>query len=268
MDSWYGRLNPPPDPAVSAELNRQRSKLQATLAACTIVHAEQTMASQVALERTVDAVALLRFISEANWTCRIRSYCTPLGMERDDVFSELNMTDGAIKSTSHHILRHVTAAWNVDRARHYLPGILEDLHALASDNSSTELRRALFEALLIYSKNTLTLDPAEKLVFVLVSLESLLLRDSSEPVQGNLAERLAFLCGKTLEERKEIVATTRKAYTLRSQFVHHGRGIEDVDTLEKFLFLVWQALANLIGNFKNFARREDLISYLNDRRLA
>jgi hypothetical protein len=268
MDAWYGRLNPPPDPAVSAELNRQRSKLQATLAACTIVHAERSMASQVALERTVDAVALLRFISEANWTCRIRSYCTPLGMQRDDVVTELNMENGAIKNTSGRVLRPETAAWNVDRCRHQLPGMLEKLHGFASDNSSTELRKALFEALLIYSKNTLTLDLAEKLVFVLVSLESLLLRDSSEPIQGNLAERLAFLCGETLEERKEIVAITKKAYALRSQFVHHGRGIEDVDALDKFLLIAWQALANLISNFKNFARREDLISYLNDRRLA
>jgi hypothetical protein len=268
MDAWYSRNKPPLDPEVRAAMNRQRSKLQATLAACTIIHAEQTMASQVALDRTIDAVALLRFISEANWTCRIRSYCTPLGMQREDCVHEFNMANGAIKSTSDRILRAVTAAWNVDHCRHYLPGMLEKLHDLASDNSSTELRRALFEALLIYSKNTLTLDPAEKLVFVLVCLESLLLLDSSEPIQGNLAERLAFLCGETLEERKEVVAITKKAYALRSQFVHHGRGIEDVDTLDKFLFFAWQALANLIGDLNSFTRREDLISYLNDRKLA
>jgi hypothetical protein len=189
-------------------------------------------------------------------------------MEREDIFSELFIEKGAITSKSSRALRSGTAAWNVDQARHLFPGLLEKLHGLASDISSTEMRKSLYESLLIYSKNTLTLDPSEKLVFVLVSLESLLLRDSSEPIQGNLAERLAFLVGENLEERKEAVAITKDAYALRSNFVHHGRGIDDVETLDKFLLQAWQGLANLISNLDNFARREDLISYLNDRRLA
>lgn len=268
MDSWYGRLTIPPAPDIIAAMNRERSKLQATLAACTCIRAEKIKASQVAIERTNDSVALLRFISEANLTCKIRSYVTPLGMEREDTLSELHIENGAIKNTISRALRSGTAAWNVDKARHLLPGLLEQLDGLASDTASTELRKSLFESLLIYSKNTLTLDPSEKLVFVLVSLESLLLRDSSEPIQGNLAERLAFLVGESLEERKAVVAITKSAYALRSRFVHHGREINDLETLNKFLMLAWQGLANLINNLDNFARREDLISYLNDRRLA
>ncbi len=268
MEKWYGRIDVSNNPEVKAAKVRERSRLQATLAACSIVRAEPKKASQVAFERAIEASSLLRFLSEANWSCKIRSYVVPSGMEREDSAHELIVANGEIKVMASRALRSVTAAWNVDRNKHLLPGLLEHLDALASDPTSTELRKSLLETLLIYAKNNLTLDPAEKLVFVLVSLESLLLRNDSEPIQSNLADRLAFLVGNTLEERKEIVAATRKTYALRSKFVHHARAIEDETLVDKFLDYAWQALANILVSLDKFESRENLISWLNDRKLT
>jgi hypothetical protein len=55
-----------------------------------------------------------------------------------------------------------------------------------------------------------------------------------------------FLVGENLEERKKIVESTKKTYGLRSRFVHHGSPIEDLNTLDEFLFYAWQ------GSGKNF----------------
>jgi hypothetical protein len=105
-------------------------------------------------------------------------------------------------------------------------------------------------------------------LFVLVALESLLLRDGTEAIQGNLAERLAFLAGPSFDERKVIVETTRTVYRLRSNFVHHGKAVEEVEALERFLDYAWKALATVLTEVDKFVSRDDLISYLNDRRLA
>ena len=109
-----------------------------------------------------------------------------------------------------------------------MPNVLAGLHDLAKNNSGTELRKSLFESLLIYSRNNLTTDLSEKLLFVLVALEALLLRDGSEAIQGNLAERLAFLAGPTLQDRKAIVASTTNNLQAPLKFCSPRKSIEDL----------------------------------------
>jgi hypothetical protein len=83
-----------------------------------------------------------------------------------------------------------------------------------------------------------------------------------------LADRLAFLIGETLDERRKIVEITKKTYSERSKFVHHGQGSKESDLLDEFLVFAWKALANILLNLSSFASRADLISFLNDRKLA
>ena len=268
MDAWYSRFDAGQDTRVKDALNRERSALQATLAACTRVCAEPRKAFEIALERTSDATALLRFLSHANWSCKIRSEAVPMGSERRNSVTSLFVVEGAIEQIQKGLTDAPPRPWNVTENVLLLPDILARLHDLALNNKGTELRKSLYEAILIYSRNNLTTDLSEKLLFVLVSLESLLLRDGTEAIQGNLAERLAFLAGPTLDERKAIVETTRTVYRLRSNFVHHGKAVEEVEALEQFLDYAWRALATVLTEVDKFASHADLISYLNDRRLA
>jgi len=57
---------------------------------------------------------------------------------------------------------------------------------------------------LIYSRNSIATDISDKLLFVLVALESMLLKDSNEPLQKNIGERMAFLVGDSAQSRKVI----------------------------------------------------------------
>jgi len=45
------------------------------------------------------------------------------------------------------------------------------------------------------------------------------LKDSNEPIQKNLGERMAFIIGESLEERKKIVANVEDFYRIRSRLV-------------------------------------------------
>jgi len=56
------------------------------------------------------------------------------------------------------------------------------------------------------------------MLFVAAAIESLLLKDPHEPIQKSLGERMAFLIGHSLAERKEIVKAVEGFYRIRSAF--------------------------------------------------
>ena len=94
------------------------------------------------------------------------------------------------------------------------------------------------------------------------------MKDASEPITGNLAERIAFLIGQGLEERKQIVHDTRKTYAMRSKFIHHGQKIEDVEVFERFLHNAWTAISSLVSLRDQVKTRQELITILEDRKLS
>ncbi len=117
--------------------------------------------------------------------------------------------------------------------------LVKALSDLAS-NVSTPLRRALYDALLLYSRQSQAFEISDKLVFCLSSLESILLRNQTEPIQKNLGERMAYLVGDNVEGRKQIAKTVDEIYKIRSAFVHHGQTPKHIEILDRFLSMAWQ----------------------------
>jgi hypothetical protein len=66
-------------------------------------------------------------------------------------------------------------------------------------------------------------DFAERLIKLMVALESLVILDDREPIVSNLGERTAFLVGKNLDDRMSVDSQVKKLYRLRSRVIHHGR---------------------------------------------
>ena len=224
-------------PAAEAALNKMRSKLQGTLAACSHVRAEQRKAAETARSLAENATALLRFLSPANFDSRVVCYCTLSGSEQLGSGTELFMRDGIIAGISRHVRDQRNADWLIDKSLEQMPGTLKALDSLAS-NTSTELRRSLCDAMILHSRQSQAIEPSDKLVFALVALESILLRDTTEPIQENLGLRMAFLTGRSIQERKEIVRNVKDAYNARSAFVHHGQKTSQIEALNQFLVRV------------------------------
>jgi hypothetical protein len=270
LDGWFPSKpldNPDMDRRVRELENDTRAKFQATLAACVKVRAEAKAASQQALTKALRATALLRFLSIANWTSKVKSFALPLGMENSASWHSFNLDNGVVKGLSAASIFEGPYEWVTDEARAELPGLLECLSDLAS-SQSTDFRKTLLDAMLIYSRNSTTTDPANKLVFILVALESMLLKDASEPIQGNLGERMAFLVGASLEARKNIVSTVRKTYAMRSKFIHHGQGIDDLEVFDAFLFNAWSCFSKLLELRDRFKTRLELIGKLDEMKLS
>ena len=141
--------------------------------------------------------------------------------------------------------------------------LLGALHPL-----TTDFRKDLYDALILYSRQSLALEISDKLVFTLAALESLLLRDSSEPIQKNLGERMAFLVGQSVPERKEIAKNVEDVYRIRSAFVHHGQTPQHVESLDRFLRAVWTTLLKLLSLVDQYPTKAALISALEDQKFS
>jgi hypothetical protein len=270
LDGWFPSKpldDPEMERRVRALENDTRAKFQAMLAACVKIRAEEKAASDQALDKALKATALLRFLSSANWTSKIRSFAMPFGMENSLGWHRFCLRNGAIVQLCSASIQQGPYEWVIDESRAQLVGVLESLSDLAK-SQKTEFRANLYDAMLIYSRNSTTVDAADKLVFILVALEAMLLKDSSEPIQGNLGERMAFLVGGSLEERKKIVSAVKKTYAMRSKFIHHGQSIDDLEIFDTFLFYAWSSFLKMINLRDTFAGRLDLLAKLDEMKLS
>ncbi len=109
------------------------------------------------------------------------------------------------------------------------------LDELLKAEQFTDFQRDLFDALLLYSRSSLQKELADKLVYILVTMESMLLKNSNEPIQQNISERLAIFIGNSIQEKQEIIKVVKDIYALRSAFIHHGHGVSDVDIMTTFM---------------------------------
>lgn len=66
-------------------------------------------------------------------------------------------------------------------------------------------------------------DIAERLIKLMMALESLVILDDREQIVSNLGERTAFLVAKKPSDRIYVSHRIKELYRLRSRFIHHGR---------------------------------------------
>ena len=275
LDQWYSHIpkeQRKSEPGVEVFLNRQRSTLQGTMAACVSVDAEPVMASETANAAADDAVALLRFLSEVNWTCRITSHCLPIGKENTRTTMDIAVEEGRIRSIGRATVEQGPSAWNVDEARQMplCTGLLEALHDLASNRTKTGFRSDLYGALQLHARHSVSTEVAHKLVFVVAAAESVFLKNSSEPIQKNLGERMAFLVGETVDERRKVIQNVDEFYKIRSGLIHHGRDVQEDQkrVVDEFFFNVWFSFTRLLSKMDQWKARDEMFTILENKKLS
>jgi hypothetical protein len=139
---------------------------------------------------------------------------------------------------------------------------------LLSLERRTEFQGKLLDALLLYSRSTREKDLAGRLVYMLVAIETMLLKDANESIQQNIGERMAFTIGDTLEARKTLIRHLRDAYDLRSKFIHHGETIAEIETVRAFMFDAWTLFTALLTDIHRYDTKAQLIDRLYERRLS
>ena len=255
--------NAPDVPKAKQYEDKTRSKLQSVLAACIQVKAENEKAHQIARAKAYDSTALLRFLSTTNLHLNSQSYCLPLGRERVEISNDLDVSDGSIATICQSALKRGPVAWDIDRERTQFPHLLSLLDKLASGRTASKYQSSLYDALLLYGRNSVATEAADKLVFVLVALESMLLKNTSEFIKKSIGVRIAWLTGNTREERIAIAENVEHVYDVRSRFIHHGDTVQDIEPIDRFLYSAWLSFNRLLERIDTVSTKQELIAELD-----
>lgn len=276
LTRWFSQATPArttdEEVAFKQFMERERGDLQGFAAATIKLSAEPDRAAEIALEEAERAVSLLRFFSPANFSPLKVSYSTLMGREYVETSRHLVVRDGLIIGEERGVVDNSNPRWaisNADIAEINSNG-LSILNGWLCKDRNSDFEKALLDCLILYSKNSLAKNATDKLIYLLVSLESILLKDSNEVIQSNLGERLAFSIGANARERKSIITNTKQIYDLRSSFIHHGNYIEidDLTIVQEFMFNSWRFLHWLITAVDKGLTKESFFEMLETRKLS
>ena len=163
-------------------------------------------------------------------------------------------------STSGAIIDHPGTMELSDDLRDILLDVgLSEVRDILARSSRTDFEETLLLGMVTFGRAALTPDLSEKMIWYCAGLESILLRDSSEPILHNLSERLAMFAYDTVEERTVALKEVKAAYSLRSRFVHHGAEIEEGEVVTRFAHHGLQVFLRIAKNVHHFSGKVECI---------
>lgn len=272
FDEWERQLSATrtPEPAEVTYYERQRRRLQGFAAGVLVMVGDPKRAEEMAIEETERGVALLRFFSPASLIPEARCYCRLAGQASSPTATVLRLRRGTVEQWSERPRPAGQRSWIIAplELADFKRLALDRLHRLLATEKPTPLESDVLESFLLFSRVSIAEELADKLVFLLAALEGLFLKDSGEPVQQNLAERMALAVGQNLEHRKRIIAHVKAAYGLRSNFLHHAQRIEDLGVMTEFMLDGWLALQAALGAADTFQTRKQFLDRVDDAKLS
>ena len=273
IDGWVAaqsREHPEHTESYKQSGEKWKKKHQGRAAASITLVAEPERAYEVARREAEDALAILQVFSIGVLVPEAKCYWTLLGSEKVEAFTYFILQGSDLKNGATGYYRYRNTVWMLSKA------LLVDLQSRGLDAASALLRESkrndfqdhVVDALLLYSRAALQDGLTEKLLYILVALESLLLRNETEPIGQNLAERLAVVVGGNVDERKAIIGTTKEAYGLRSQFVHHGVEIDDLKVMDEFMLYAFLFFTKTLKAVDLFQTKIAFLDALEAKRLS
>lgn len=257
--------------AVRKGFERHRKDIQGLATATIKVEAEPQCAYEIAFEEIDRTMSILRFISLANLHPAKICYSAPFGKQHEDRYRYLFVEGGKIVGHTSGLTDTSRTQWNLtnEDLTTWSPE-LGVLGMLLNKEKLTDFQESLLEALILYSRSSLAKQVSDKLVYILIALESSFLRDSSELIQDAISLRMAYMHDVSVEKRRAIVSNVKAVYKLRSSFIHHGQsiGVDDTKTLTEFMMNAWLSLAGLIPLAASEITKEEFFNNLEERRLA
>jgi Apea-like HEPN len=237
------------------------------------VTAEPIKAVELAVEESDNALNILRYFSLANLNPPLSVYTAISGKEYVERPRHMILRNGLLilagRTERNLRSRH---PWRIDStllSKMKERGFDTLVRLIAQKEAHlTDFQKSLLRAISIYSKSSLAQDLNDKLLYVIAALEYILLKDASESLQRHIGERMAFLIGKSLEARIEIIRNYKKAYALRSAAVHHGEVLKDAEALTHFMRDAWHTFNRLINEADRFTTKQNLIEFVDDLKFS
>ena len=251
---------------------RFRKKYQGAVLASISIESEKQKCMELAHEKVSNALTILRFFSPSALNPDVPSYFGFKGrtyLPADYYFSYKDYSP--IPIITEEIAEKKTSRWDVTNK---LIEIFqrESGFKIATDMffniNRTEFEELILNSIRLYERSVKAFEFQDKIVYVLVSAETLLLKNDTEPIQSNVGRKLAFLTENTAEKRKEVIKNLNEAYKCRSSYIHHGKRKDDWDILKTVQFTIWSAIINAIISSDKFKTPKDFQSFLETKMLS
>jgi len=267
LDEWIGQAvgEVTDEHLVETSVSRWRTEMQGKAAVEKRVIAERRRAVEIARRDAASALALLALFHPAMFHPRVRSNSVLLGSEHVESAVHLVLREGRYELKQNYILPPFPIPWKLSNETilKYRQVGLDKAAALLRSDTPSPFQKKLLEALLFFSRSGLTSDLSERILYIIVALETLLLRDRSESLQQNIAERVAFLVARNPKDRLQVVADVKAGYHFRSEFVHHGASMDELGTLQKVMDHAWNFLNIALRNSDGFKTQDDLFDFID-----
>lgn len=272
INSWQA-ICPPIDAKTKEQVDllfsKKRESLQGYAIGIVDIEAEPEHAKSVATELVEQALSFLRVFSPVNADVRFANYTRIKGHESIRSAETIVIGEGSIQ-LSEEIVSPGPHQWHISTQmiEIMLKAGLETTSQLLLKKEPNQFQKKILDSLTIYSKSSLEHTPEGKLIYIFSSLEALLLKNESEPIQQNISERIAFLTSQDRAKRRSIIQNVKEAYGLRSKFFHHGHNIEEIESISTFMRTAWDSILKIISNANRYETKEQFISALEDIKLT
>jgi hypothetical protein len=218
-----------------------------------------------------EMAAVLRFLSPAAVSHVLAFPCFPAGGEHTPTRTILTVSSKGGIAISEGVIHgggiynyRMTFADLDERMRAGMTQLALFFNGKELNDHQQRVRGALFS----YSRGIASFDPNDRLIYAMTALEHLLLRDTSEPIQASVGDRMAFLIGPDAAARKQVVSNFKKAYQLRSRYVHHLASVENEEVMQTFFLNAFQIMFVAIANMTRFESHSEFLNRLDDAKYA
>jgi len=273
MDEWERKLTPLSNDKENlvALFGKLRKDFQGLAAVVTKVNAEPERARELAMEEAERVTAALGIFSDAALIPDIKCVSRIKGSENIRRATTILELEKGLFRTNTGIVDTASATfWRLTQGEivQIRKAGLDTISRLLAAESLNGFEEAVLSSVLLYSKSVFTSDPVEKVVYMLSSMESILLRNENEPIQQNIAERIAVFTAQELNARKKIIKTIKSAYGIRSRYLHHGHTRSELAVISELMRCVWIFFEQLVANVARFRSKDDFVSAIDDHKLA
>ncbi|HWB16336.1 MAG TPA: hypothetical protein VG538_08005 [Vicinamibacterales bacterium] len=247
-----------------------RSDFQGLAVAEARVFGEPIRARELAIEQIELVVGILRFFAPAHLDVKVVSRIARWGYAPQRTsMTFVADSDGRCSTITTALIDQPGRAVLDDKLKGFLLGAgLSEVREIVSRETRTQLEQSLLAGMVTFGQAALTPDLRARIVWYCAGLESILLKNSSEPILHNLGDRLAMFGYDSVDERATALADVRAAYSLRSDFVHHGLDVEDREIINRFAHHGLKFFLRLAKNVNRFSTREQFIEYIDRMKLS
>jgi hypothetical protein len=266
FESAVNEKNPGVDPKGMKDI---RSEYQGVVFATMSICAEQYRCVEIASEETERALTLLRLFSPTTFWPQISSYFGRMGHAHIPVSHYFVFEDEwPTILTQAEEKADFKLTIDEDFLRQMNLAGLSLWGELLAKPALSEFEQLLLNSISLFSKCIASSDFQDKIVFALASIETILLKNSNEPIQDSFGLRLAFVTAPTLESRKRVMKLIKDAYKIRSSYIHHGKVTEDYQLLAELLRTIWSAFRLILLNRAKYSTHAEFLDFVENMILS